>query len=144
MKTKYIHGFVLLLFIASCATIQKTDKSRTLRFSSNSYIIKLPYKTYKEKIIRIGISEMEYQYVFNDSSKIYCTDQESSSPLIHRFLSSKDYISFLDKDTLLLSFFENDKYYCVRKLGKIFIGYSDVKKQNKQIFDNAINTLQQK
>lgn len=140
MKKLYIFGFILLLFILSCSTNKKTGKT-ALRFSSSSYTIKLPSQASEQKIIRIGLSEMEYQYIFKDSSKIFCTDQVSSSPLIHPFLTYKDYISFTDNDTLLLSFLENDKYYCVRKVGDIFIGYSEVKKESKQEFDNVINTL---
>lgn len=144
MKKLYLFGFILLLFIISCSTNKKTGKTTTLKFSSGSYTIKLPSQAFEQKIIRIGLSEMEYQYIFKDSSKIFCTDQVSSSPLIHPLLTYKDYISFTDNDTLSLSFLENDKYYCVRKIGDIFIGYSGIKKENKQAYDNTINTLKKR
>lgn len=140
-----------MILLVSCF-IQK-EHLKTVKYATYSqakkvrYFMNLPAGF--EKYIVEGGHEKEFRYVYPDSSIIYITnDPEGGSPLNYENICKKDkglFIKKLNNDTLYLEGAqENNLFWKENKLGRITVGYVNVPKKKKELYDSSINSIEKK
>ena len=134
-------NIILIFFILSCSVFNKTNKKEKLQFGKNKYEISFLNEDYKRQIIFNGNESSEYRFNLADSTVIFVTDSKSASPLISRFLQSKDYLRLIDEDNLKYSFSENENIFLLEKKENIIIGYINASKDNKEKLEKILLTF---
>lgn len=150
MKRLIVFHITIAMFI-SC--VSQKELSETIKYTTYIQSKKVKYSmelpTGFMKYIVVGDHERELRYLFPDSSIIYITnDIEGGSPLNYDNIRRKDnglFVQKLNNDTLYIEGLqENDLYWKECKLGRVTVGYVNVSKENKQLYDKALNSLKKK
>lgn len=142
--------FLIVVLITSC-TIQKSNE--TVKFDptgnkKNQFYIDIP-KDGRFEFIKGGSDWTAYGIYYKDSSFIYLTNQESVPYYSCENFDSHLELKFLQAewadDTIIQSGVnENDRYWKNIRYHGISLGYKNVKVEQKQIYDQSLNTLRRK
>ncbi|NLF44317.1 MAG: hypothetical protein GX587_16620 [Bacteroidales bacterium] len=153
---------LLAVLMASCSISKDLVKIKFKpRESYPMYLLEVP-KDYELKILSVTV-EKEYQFAYRDSSMIYLTNfgntpnyenikKMGDSIFNYRFqndemteeinqIMGREVIKVLP-DTFELSGIDgNSLFWKDIKVGKISIGYQNVTKYRKELFDKSLKTL---
>lgn len=166
MKT--IAYFIALSFIVSCVATQevasvkyKRQLTEKPKAKNTKYDMSIPIG-YKVITLIGGHNELEKQYVYRDSAKIYVSDFGNSTLNYHNILSLGDSISrkrFEDTelksriakqlaaehkpDTITLQGKTSAGYWKDIKIGCLSIGYLNVSAKRKSEFDKALSSFRE-
>ncbi|NPD48201.1 MULTISPECIES: hypothetical protein [unclassified Lentimicrobium] len=142
--------FLLIVLSTSC-TIQKSNE--TVKFDptghkENQFYIDIPIGG-RFEFIGGGSDWTAYGINYKDSSFIYLTNQESvpyySLENFDSHLESKFLQATWADDTIIQSGVnENDRYWKNIRYHGISLGYKNVELEQKQIYDQSLNTLRRK
>lgn len=161
---------LLLSFMVSCASSQKiTTIQYTRKYTgeSNSKNIACYMAVPKEfKLVTLvgGHNELEKQYVYSDSSKVYISDFESSLLNYNNIRSLGDSIAnkcsegtelkikvakqlgkeYKSKTVILQGKTANGLYWKDMRIGYLSIGYVNVPENKKNEFDKALASFNTK
>lgn len=149
-KSSYL--IALIFFIISCKNI---NKSTTVKYKTeyNRKIGKIGKLRFSMKIpsnhtvlsYYAGGEWNAKEYWYKDSSVIYITSEKGIHTLNYENLTKNEenfMKRFLSKDTLTFSdTTQNGKFWKDVKLEHISIGYTNVPKEKKELFDKALKSL---
>jgi hypothetical protein len=162
-------SIILLSFMVSCAssqgitTIQYKTKKVVESSKNTTYSMSVP-KGYKLITLVGGHSELEKQYVYSDSTKIYISDFGNSMLSYSNILSLGDSIANkrfeglelkakiakelgkeYNPETLILQGkAPNGLYWKDIRVGYLSIGYVNVPENRKMQFDKALSSFMEK
>lgn len=162
-------SIILLSFIVSCAssqgitTIQYKTQKVVESSKNNTYSMSVP-KGYKLITLVGGHSELEKQYVYSDSTKIYISDFGNSMLSYSNILSLGDSIANkrfeglelkakiakelgkeYNPETLILQGkAPNGLYWKDIRVGYLSIGYVNVPENRKMRFDKALSSFMER
>jgi len=149
----------VICFLSSCGlflSYPKDIRSETIIIKTldtdytvpTKYKLNILAKAKKKKVYpRNGRLEVEYRFSYPDESIFYFSnDVRNGSPLNYNNLFDIGIKAYnkRDQDTLSNEGIQNDgKYWKEQMLGKVVVGYVNVKKENKLIFDALINSIEE-
>ena len=160
---------MLIIFTLSCTSKQRNDSikykrtNRTTSVLSNSkYTMNIPIGS---KLINLvgGHNEIEKQFVYSDSSKLYISDFECSMLNYKNILSLGDSIALkrfegveikakiakelnqkFKPETITLQGKTVNGFWKDIRIGYICVGYVNVPENHKKKFDEALGSLKKK
>jgi len=158
---RYLIG--MLLIFLSCTTNKELCAVRDNLESHFKILMRIP-KNYSGEMHE-SIEEKEIRYIYEDSSFIYITNftytpnyknimNLSDSVFQYRFqneeltrevnaILGKQFLTVLP-DTFELSGHRDSLYWKDIKIGKISIGYINVPKEKKKLFDKSLKTFKKR
>ncbi|WP_062061809.1 hypothetical protein [Aquimarina longa] len=133
-----------LLFIISCKT---TQKSNVTYFTNTIKVNAVIPKGFKKEIIEVG-HNIEYHFLYPDSSLIYITDEKGTPTVNYKNIDSdsiaiqKSFLASMENDTLTLQGKDkHGRYWKNKKLKEVSVGYFNVPENKKTDFEQAISSI---
>ncbi|WP_431160694.1 hypothetical protein [Flagellimonas beolgyonensis] len=136
---------LLLTIFTSCKATQDLVEIKYITNTLKAWTY-IP-EGFKKEIIESG-QDIEYRFVYNDSSMIYITDEKGTPTLNYKNIENdssslqKSFLSLMENDTLTLHGKDNlGKFWKNKKLKELSIGYLNVNENQKIVFDKAISLI---
>lgn len=137
----------LVFYSVSCGSIKNTITTIKLRYNEGptEYFIQMDIPG-KFNLIKIGTGGegKEYQYWYTDSSMIYISDADGISTVndsIVRIKKNRNYTQNRNDSIFVTGLAANGKYWLEREFKGLRYGYFNVSSNKKQLYDNAVKSL---
>lgn len=156
--------FILVVFMASCITSKNMDTIKYNPPTAGKHFLDIP-KGYNFVISEVS-AEYEHKYKYEDSSFIYLTtfdvtpnseNIENLGDSIYRYrfqneelrkevnkMLGKEVMKTLPDTFKLSGKDKNDLFWKDIKYGEISIGYVNVPKEKKEVFDKSLETFKKR